>query len=92
MSAFIIIGPGETLSLGFDWDDEDWLGSETISTSAWTVYPTATTASSSNTTTTTSVKLSGCTFGLTYTLRNTITTDGGQTGVRDIMVRCTGSP
>lgn len=94
MTAWRVIGPGETLFWGFDWDDNDWLGSQTLSTSTWTISPTGPTLSSPTmpTTTTTQTKITGCTFGVQYTLRNAVTTSGGETGVRDIILRCTGSP
>jgi hypothetical protein len=89
MSAFAVIGPGETLLWGFDWDDEDWLGTETISTSNWTVGPAGPTLSSgTNDNTTTSIKASGFSFGKEYRLRNTVTTSGGQTGTRELVLRC----
>jgi hypothetical protein len=93
MSAFLVIGSGETLTIGFNWDDQDWLGTETISSSSWTIGPSGPTLSASaNNTTTTSVKVSGCTYGQQYTLRNTVGTSGSQTGVREIQLRCTDSP
>lgn len=68
-----------------DWrlDWSTWLGSDTISTSSWTV--TGATKDSENTTTTTStVRVSGGSAGTPATAKCTITTAGGLTEVRSI--------
>jgi hypothetical protein len=93
MSAYRVIGPGETLIWNVDWDAEDWLGTATISSSSWTISPTGPVLSGQiNDSTTTQTKISGCTYGVQYTLRNTVTASDGQVGVRDIQLRCTDSP
>jgi len=60
-----------------DWSD--WLGADTISTSAWSVPAGITKNSDSNTTTTTTIWLSGGTDQADYEIYNTIVTTGGRT-------------
>ena len=87
------MGPAEKLDWTFNWDDEDWLGSETISTSAWTVGPTGPTVSNqTNDATTATCRITGLTYGVQYVLKNDIVTSGGQFGTRSIVIRCTDSP
>lgn len=69
--------PDETLDYQIDWSTT--LGTDTISTSVWTVPVGITEASSANTTTTATIFLSGGTDGTRYDLTNTITTAGGLT-------------
>lgn len=57
---------------GFDWSA--WIGSDTITASAWTVPAGLANVSEANSATQTSIKLSGGTEGETYLLTNTITT------------------
>ena len=64
-----------------------WLGSDTISTSTWSVPTGITQASATNTTTTATIWLSGGTAGQVYSLVNTIVTAGGRTDQRTIQVR-----
>jgi len=68
----------------------DWLGTDTISTSTWTV-PAGITQSTpaTNTTTTATVWLSGGTAGRTYTIANKIVTAGGRTAERSFQVKVT---
>jgi len=76
--------PGEVLDYGFDWSE--WLNGDTIITSTWTVPTGITQNSETETTTTTTIWLSGGSFGQRYTIKNTITTAGGRTGVRSRIV------
>lgn len=65
----------EVLDYVFNWTTEGYLtGSETISSSSWTVASGLTKDSESNTTTTTTVWVSGGTAGEAYKLTNRITT------------------
>lgn len=86
---FVPIRVGETLTWGFDWDEDDWLGTETIASSAWTITPSGPTLSQAALATpATSVKITGVEFGMTYALANAITDSSGQVGVRAIVLRC----
>lgn len=67
-----------------DWTDE--LGTDTISTSTWTVTSGITKDSSSNTTKTATVWLSAATAGSDHTATNTIVTAAGRTLVRAIVI------
>jgi len=77
--------------LDFTIDWEDWLGTDTISTSTWTVASGITEDSSTNTTTTTTVWLSGGTAGATYTVTNRIVTLAGRTEDRDLLILILGA-
>jgi hypothetical protein len=68
-----------------DW--VDFLGTDTISTSTWTVPTGITKVSDSKTTTTTTVWLSGGTAGIEYELICTIVTVGGRTEPRALRVK-----
>jgi uncharacterized phage protein (predicted DNA packaging) len=68
---------GEVLDYQIDWSNE--LGSDTISTSTWTVPSGLTQDSDTKTDTTATIWLSGGTAGAEYTLLNTIVTSGGRT-------------
>ena len=78
-----------TLDYTVDWDD--WLGSDTISTSTWTADSGITVDSSTNTTTTTTVWLSGGTAGESYTALNRIVTAGGRTEDRELLILVLGA-
>lgn len=79
--------PDEIRAYVIDWSDH--LGSDAISTSAWTVVSGSVSVSGSptNTTTTATVKLTGGTIGETVELLNRITTAGGETLDQSIRVR-----
>lgn len=77
--------PQAVLDYGFDWSA--WLDSDTIATSGWIVPDGLTEVSESNTTTTTTVWLSGGTASTTYRVVNTITTAGGRTDERSLLIR-----
>ena len=78
--------PDAVLDYETDW--EDWLGTDTISTSSWTVPTGITKDSDTNTTTTATIWLSGGTAGTSYTLVNRIVTAGGRTEDRTITIVC----
>jgi len=79
--------PSDQMDYGFDWSD--WLGSDTITASAWTVPTGITNFSTSNTTTTSTIWLTGGTHQTDYLITNQITTAGGRIKQRSfkIMVR-----
>lgn len=72
------------LDYTFDWGR--WLGTDTISTSTWTVASGLTQATSSNTTTTSTVWLSGGTTDTDYTVANRIVTAAGRTEDRTMTI------
>lgn len=74
--------PDATLDYGWDWAAEDWLGTDTIVSSEWTVPDGITKEDESNTDTKTVVWLSGGTLTETYKVTNRITTSGGRTDDR----------
>lgn len=69
--------PDDVLDYQIDWSAE--LGTDTISTSTWTVPAGLTKDSDTNTDTTTTVWVSGGTAGTTYALLNKIVTAAGRT-------------
>lgn len=77
----------EVVSYTIDWDADDFLGSDTISTSSWSVSPSGLTIDSdTNTTTTATATVSGGTVQTAYTLTNQIITAAGDTRERSIVV------
>jgi hypothetical protein len=76
--------PNANLDYQIDWSS--WLGSDTISSSAWTVQSGLTKGSDSKTDTTTTVWLSGGTAGQTYRVTNRVVTAGGRTDDRSFWV------
>lgn len=74
----------EILDYTVDWSD--FLGTDTISTSTWTLDAGITKVSDSHTTTTTSVFVSSGAVDKTYTLTNTVVTAGSRTAVRSFML------
>jgi len=76
--------PSAVLDYQIDWST--WLGTDTITTSTWTVPTGITQASATNTTTTATVWVSGGKAGQRYTLVNRIVTAGGRTDERSIEI------
>jgi hypothetical protein len=68
--------PDELLDYSIDWSGR--LGSDTISTSVWTVPDGITNEDEEKTTTTTTLWLSGGTLAVTYEFLNRIVTAGGR--------------
>lgn len=87
LKPFFTKDPASTLDYTVDWDGDDWLGTDTIATSTWTVPSGLTQASSSNTTTTATVWLSGGVADQDYDVTNKIVTAGGRTDERTIRVQ-----
>jgi hypothetical protein len=77
--------PDAVLDYVIDW--ETWLSDDVIDTSAWTADTGITMDSDSATTTTTTVWLSGGTAGYNYKVENRITTVGGRTDDRTLLIR-----
>jgi hypothetical protein len=80
--------PNELVDYGIDWSLR--LGSDTISSSSWSVSGTdssLTVDSDDNDTTTTEVRLSSGTLGVTYSVKNTVVTAGGQTFEQTTLLR-----
>jgi hypothetical protein len=76
--------PDAKLDYGFDW--ATWLGSDTISSSSWTVDAGLTQVSDTNDTTTTTVWLEGGTVGVSYKAVNRIVTVGGREEDRTLWI------
>ena len=70
MAQTFVKDPDATLDYIIDWSE--WLDTDTISTSTWTVPTGLTNVSDSNTTTTATIWLSGGTAGQRYTVSNRI--------------------
>jgi hypothetical protein len=82
--------PSDVVILAIDWDDatQDFLGSDTITgTPTWTLEGDLALVSQTNTTTTASAKISGGEHGSDYRVSCVITTTGGQTFKRSVVVR-----
>ena len=77
--------PEAVLDYQVDWSD--WLGTDTIAASTWTVPSGITKDSDTNTTTTATFWLSGGTAGENYKLVNHIVTVGGREDDRTITVQ-----
>ncbi len=76
--------PDAVLDYQINW--AAWLGTDTISSSTWTVPTGITKNSDTNSTTTTTIWLRGGTAGTEYTLTNRIVTAGGRTADRSIVI------
>lgn len=82
--------PNAVMDFGVDWSN--WLGVDTLSTSAWSITTTATSPalvidSDVSNTTVATVWLSGGKVGTKYALLNRVTTAGGRTNDRTIYVQ-----
>ena len=85
-SFYAVKDPSAVLDYQFDWSA--WLGSDTISTSTWTVPTGITLVTETETTTTATAWLSGGTTDVNYECVNTIVTAGGRTDQRTLVIRC----
>lgn len=85
-----IHSPGEKVDYHQDWTE--WMESgDTISSSSWTIEPVGPTLSGEAVAggePVTTVFVEDLELGISYELRNTIVTEEGRTGVRDITLRC----
>jgi hypothetical protein len=71
----------------FGVDEDDWLGSDTLSAVTWTVPTGITKVAQVNTTTTATIWLSGGTAGAVYTIGIRVTTAGGRTKDESLKIR-----
>lgn len=79
--------PSSTLDYQFDWGAE-WLNSDTIAASTFTVIPnTITIQSTSFTSTVTTIWLAGGVTGTTYSITNRITTASGRVDERTVKLQ-----
>jgi hypothetical protein len=72
--------PSAVLDWGMSWSS--WLGTDTITTSTWTVQTGLTKGADTHDATTTTVWLSGGTLGTRYAVTNRVVTAGGRTDER----------
>jgi len=85
MTQRFVKDPDAVLDYVVDWSD--WLGTDTISSSSWTVPTGITKDSDTNTTTTATIWLSGGTEGAEYRVTNQIVTTDGRTDERSIIIK-----
>ena len=85
MPQTFIKDPDSVLDYTIDW--EDWLGSDTIATSDWTVDTGLTEDSDTNTTKAATIWLSSGTANTDYEVTNEITTQGLRTDNRTITIQ-----
>ena len=74
-----------TLDYAIDWTD--WLGSDTIASSTWSVPSGITSVSTSNTSKKATIFLSGGSVGSTYQLTNRITTSNSPQRVEERSIK-----
>lgn len=77
--------PDATLDYIVDWSD--WLSTDTISTSTWTVPTGVTKVTDTKTDTSATIWVSGGTAGTNYALANKIVTAAGRTEEKSITLR-----
>jgi hypothetical protein len=86
--------PDAKLDYGFDWNGKNWLGSDTIATSTWTVTSSVAgdtsmvLSASTHDTTTTTIWADGGTAGNDYTITNHIVTAAGREDDRSHILKC----
>jgi len=85
MSETFAKDPDAVLDYQVDWSD--WLDTDTISTSTWTVPTGITKDSDTNTTTAATIWLSGGTAGTSYNIVNHIVTAAGREDDRTIIIK-----
>lgn len=79
--------PAETLDYSLDWTA--FLGTDTISSSAWAISPTGPVLSGPQVVgRVTTIIVSGLVFPQIYRLTNTVITAAGRTSDRSIVIRC----
>lgn len=84
MAKIFLKDPDAKLDYQIDWSE--WLGTDTISASTWTVPSGLTKVSDIFTTTTTTIWLSGGTVGSVYEMVNHITTATGRENDRTLKI------
>lgn len=80
--------PQAVLDFFVDWQQEGWLGTDTIAVSTWSVPAGITKESESLVAGRAIVWLSGGTAGTTYTVTNHITTTGGRQNDQSLYIFC----
>lgn len=85
MAQIFLKDPEATLDFAVDWSE--WLGSDTISTSTWTVPTGITKDSDSATTTKATIWLKSGSAGKEYSIVNKIVTAGGRTDERMLVIK-----
>jgi hypothetical protein len=78
--------PDAVLDYTIDWGE--WLGTDTITASEWTVPDGLTGGATSKTSTTVTIWLSGGQAGRTYTIHNRITTAAGRVNDQSFKIAC----
>lgn len=88
MTQYATLDVGEKLDYTLGWDDQDWLGTDTLATSSWAVVGSSTglTLSGQTNTATTATVFGEATAAGTWRLRNSVTTAGGRKGVEDLVL------
>ena len=88
MTKYTTLDVGEKLDYTLGWDDEDWLGADTIASSDWVHVNSGTglTLTGETSDATTATVFAEATVGGTWRLRNSIVTVGGRKGVEDLVV------
>lgn len=80
--------PSDVLDYDVDWNDDNWLGTDTISgTPVWTLPAGIVKDSQSNTTTVATIWLSGGTANQDYDVACKVTTAAGRTAERTIKIQ-----
>ena len=84
--------PDATLTYSIDWsvgpnNGPGWLGADTLASAVWTAPTGMSKVSESNTTTVATVKVSGGTDGVDYLWLCRVTTAGGLTDDRTILIQ-----
>lgn len=85
MACAYLHDPNAVLDYTVDWSD--WLGTDTIASVTWTVPTGVTKASQTNTTTAATAWISGGTAGSDYSLGCKVTTAGGRTDERTVVLQ-----
>jgi hypothetical protein len=78
--------PDATLDYSIDWSE--WLDTDTIISSTWSVPEDLVAEDGSSTTTTSTVWLSGGIAGVSYSVTNQIATAGGRVDERSLSIKC----
>lgn len=87
MAGKFVKTPEASVSYSIDWASGYLVGAQTIATSVWAATPTGLTLTNETEASgVTTVKISGGTHSVEYTVRNTITTSDGFTDTRTIVI------
>lgn len=87
MTEYVTLRVGDKLDYGFDYDVSDWLGTDTLASSNWTVSPISGLTLTGETYDTTKTAVFGeVSEAGTYRLVNVVGTTGGRSTSRDIII------